>query len=313
MDNLTRLFGQSNPLGKLNLLTMPLCLYEGNPAAPGDPNPAPAPAPEPTPTPAPAFSWKNNINADLRNSPTLQKFDDTAEGLGKAIESHLSLEKLLGHEKIPLPKDANDKEGWDRFNKAMGVPDKAEGYGLKDVTIPESIKNIGFDKKAFAEVLHELKVPPQYANSLWEKYTQVGMTAYNKAVKAQTDKLMEIANTLRQEWGDSYEANVDLGQMVINKFSDDKETNDFLTASFLKDPIGIKFLAKIGQQFAENKIGEFQAQRFTLTPEQAQGEIDKILKDPTHPYTNEKATKAEHDKAVSYVNSLYAVIAKAKG
>jgi hypothetical protein len=324
MDNLTRLLGQSNPLGKLNLFTMPLCLYEGDPGDGGGDGGAGAAAGAGAGAAAagsagaaagtpPVFVWKEKINPDLRNSPTLQKFEDTAEGLGKAIESHLSLEKLLGHDKVPIPKDDKDTEGWARFSKALGIPDKAEQYGLPDAEIPESMKGITFDKQKFAETVHSFKLTPTQAKGLWGAYTEMSKQAYAKAMETHKAAMTQTINQLRGEWGDAYEANIDLGQTVINQFAGDQETMDFLTAVLVKDPRGIKFLSKIGNQFAENKIGDFSYKKFSLSGEDAQAEIDKILADPKHPYNNEKSTEQERTRAIDLVNSYYSVIAKAKG
>uniref|UniRef100_A0A6M3XQU4 Uncharacterized protein n=1 Tax=viral metagenome TaxID=1070528 RepID=A0A6M3XQU4_9ZZZZ len=277
-----------------------------------DPTAEPTPSPTPTPAPVtPAFSWKSNIPVDYANSPTLQKFSDDKDGLSKAMESHLNLEKLLGHTKVPLPKDDNDIAGIKIFNKALGVPDTADGYQLKDATIPEGIKNISFDKKQFAEVMLKRGVPPRYAGKLWDDYVEMSLAAYNRYVTENDTHLAEMTNGLRTEWGDAYDTNVELGQMVINKFSDDDEMNDFITASMLKDPRGVKFLTKIGGQFAENKIGDFKYQRFALSPDQAKEELSKIRNDPNHPYLNPKATQEEHDRAVEYVNQLEAIVFKA--
>ena len=120
-------------------------------------------------------------------------------------------------------------------------------------------------------------------------------------------------NQLRSEWGDAYDTNVELGQLVINKFCDNQEAQDFITATLLKDPRGVKFLSKVGGQFAENKIGEFGYKKFSLTPEQAQAEIDAIVRDQNHPYNNERATKPERERAIDYLNNLYKQISKFKG
>jgi hypothetical protein len=277
----------------------------------GNQDPVAPPAPAPAAAPS-AFSWKTNLPSDFANSPTMQKFSDDKDGLVKAIESHLNLEKLLGHNKVPLPKDENDIAGIAMFNKAMGVPDKPEGYGLKDPTIPENLKQMTFDKKTFAEAIHKYALTPKQANGLWQAYTEMTMQAYNKYAQGNEKQLTEMANALRQEWGDAYDTNVELGQMVINKFSDSAEMADFITASILKTPQGAKFLAKIGGQFAENKIGDFKYQRFALTPDQAKAEIDKIMGDVNHPYMNAKATQEEHDRAVAYVNQLWEVVNKGK-
>lgn len=276
-------------------------------------SPAGSPGTQATPA-APAteigFSWKSKLGADISNAPTLQKFEDTSEGLGKAFESHLSLEKLLGHEKVPIPKNADDVEGWNRFSKAMGIPDKAEGYGLADVELPGNMKDLSFDKNKFAETVHAFKLTPNQAKGLWEAFTKQSMDSYNKYLTEHENNLKKVVNTLRSEWGDTYDINVELGQTVINKFAGDKESEDYLTSVLTKDPRAIKFLAKIGNQFAENKVGEFQIKRFSLAPEEAKVELDKILKDPSHPYLNEKSSDAEHTAALDYVNNLYKIINK---
>lgn len=270
-------------------------------------------SPVQTSAPPQPQSWKSSLGNDIRNSPLLQKFEDTPEGLSKAFESHSNLEKLLGHEKVPIPKDVNDVEGWNRFSKAMGIPDKAEGYGLDTPNLPESMKSLAMDKNKFAEIVHAHKLTPAQAKGLWKVYNEMNVETYNKAVKEHHDKITETVNRLRGEWGDAYDTNVELGQMVINKFSDDAEMNDYITSVLSQDPRGIKFLAKIGDQFAENKVGEFSMKRFSLGPEQAQDEIDKIRRDPNHPYMNEKATPRERQAAIDYVNSLYAVVQRSKG
>lgn len=257
--------------------------------------------------------WKSTLNTDLRNSPLLQKFEDTPEGLNKAFESQANLEKLLGHEKVPIPKDEKDTEGWNRFSKAMGIPDKADGYGLPDPNLPESLKGFALDKGKFAEIVHAHKLTPGQAKGLWKVYNEMNVNNYNQAMAKHKEAITQNINRLKGEWGDAYDTNIELGQTVINKFSDDQEMNDYLTAALSQDPRGIKFLAKLGNEFAENKVGEFQMRRFSLAPDQAKEELDKIRRDPKHPYNDRNATDAEHDRAVQYVNSLHALIAKGKG
>lgn len=276
---------------------------------------AEAPVAEITQPSSAGQGWKSGINTDLRNSPLLQKFDDTPEGLNKALESHANLEKLLGHEKVPIPKDVNDVEGWNRFSKAMGIPDKAEEYGLPDAKLPDSMKDITIDKNKFAEVVHAHKLTPAQAKGLWKVYNELNIESYQNAMKEHQDNLVKTVNLLKGEWGDTYQTNVELGQMVINKFSSDQETNDYITSILSQDPRGIKFLAKIGEQFAENKVGEFQMKRFSLAPEEAMEEITKIKNDMDGPYMNQsgKFSSREHQASVDRVNSLYQLINRAKG
>jgi len=282
-----------------------------NPVAPVVDNPVTPAVPEAVAPPV--SGWKSHVRTDLKDSPLIKKFEDTPDGLNKALESHANLEKLLGHEKVPLPKDEKDVEGWARFNKALGVPDNPDGYKLPDAKVPESLKDLTFDKKAFSQVALEAGLMPKQAQALWNKYTQMQTGAYEKHLKQVQERVTESINTLRQEWGDSYNVNVEMGQLVINKFAPSEEAAEYLTAALTQSADGIKFLSKIGEQFAENKISDFQQKRFSLSPDEASAEIQKILNDPAHPYTNPKATQREHDEAVNYVNSLYATINRAKG
>lgn len=287
--------------------------------APGNQDPAvdtagaPAPAPVTPPAPAPSVAWKNHLRTDLRDSPLSQKFPDTADGLNGIVESYANLEKLLGHEKVPIPKGPDDKEGWSRFSKALGIPDRPDGYRIPDLNLPEPLKGKLMSKADFSQIAAQQRLTPTQAEGLWKVYHEANVKAYNGMVEKQKQLVADNINKLRQDWGDAYDTNVELGQMVINKFSDDQEMNDYITAALSQDPRGIKFLAKIGDQFAENKMGDFQLKRFTRTPEEALAEIDKILRDPNHPYINPKATSKEHEEAVEYVNRLYAIANKKQG
>ncbi len=271
--------------------------------------PAPVSAPVATPAvqpaaPTPEFSWKQNLTPDYANSPTIKKYADTKDGLNDAIRSTLDLTQMLGNEKVVIPKSKDDVKAWELYAKAMGIPEKAEGYQLEDAKLPDSIKELSLNKNQFAEIVHANKLTPDQAKALWNSYTQLTAQAYEGAMTAHKEKMTQTINALRAEWGDAYQSKVELGQLVINKFSDNDAMKDYVTATLSSDPNGIKFLAKIGDQFAENKIGDFQYQRHSLTAEEAQGEIDKIRQNAAHPYNNDRATPAERNRAIDHMNDL---------
>lgn len=269
-------------------------------------NPDPTPTPEPTPAALPEFSWKDRVGGDLSKAPSLGKFEDTPEGLAEMGKSYVNLEKLLSNEKVPLPKGPDDAEGIAQFNKAIGVPETPEGYTLPDPVVPDAMKD-SFNREGFQQVVHKHKLTPEQANGLWKDYTEMSSNVYANSMKEFESKLDSNINELRRSWGDAYDGNVELGDMVINKFSDNKDMSDFLTASLSKDPAGMKFLQKIGTQFAENKVGDFQYKRFAMTAEEAGNEVTKIKADPNHPYVSDKATDSDHQAAVDHVNRLIAI------
>ncbi len=294
----------------------------GDPPGGDQPAPPAPPVVDPPAPPAPLAGdppvsdkgWKGKLSADLRGSPMFQTYEDTPEGLNKAFESHANLQKLIGHEKVPIPKDANDKEGWARFNKAMGVPEKPEGYALQDIKVPDSLKSLMMDKNKFAQFMHTQNATPGQVQNAWKMYVQENVNTYNSHMDSLQKSLDATINVLKQEWGPAYDANIELGQSVITQFAEDKDTADFLTATLLKDAKGIKFMKKLGEQFAENKIGDFNIKRFALSPDEAKAELDQMMSNMEGPYFNQskKFTAAEQDQAVNRANLLRDVIHKAK-
>lgn len=285
-----------------------------DPPAPIDP-PVVVDPPVVADPPAPTGAWKSSVRPDLRDSPLLSKFEDNTVGLNKALESHANLEKLLGHDKVPIPKDENDKEGWARFNKAMGVPDNPDGYALADFKLPDSMKGMSIDKAKFAEVVRANSLTPRQANTLWKTYNDIQVTAYNAHLETLQVNLTKTINMLKQDWGAAYNTNVELAQNVINQFSDDKDMNDYLTSVLSSDPKGLRFLKKLGEQFAEDKVGDFNVKRFAVTPEEAKAEVLKMTSDIDGPYMNQKNkySEKEHVAAIERVNSLRTIINRANG
>lgn len=254
-----------------------------------------------------AFSWKSKVGEDLSKAPSLGKFSDTPEGLAEVAKSYVNLEKLLGHEKVPLPKGPEDVEGRAAFNKAIGVPDAPEKYNLPDASLPAGSESVAFDKGTFQQVMHKYGLTPQQAAGLWKEYGSMMGESYNKMTQNYSQQLDQNINALRKEWGDAYAANVELADMAISRLADSKEMGDWLTANIAKSPFGLKWAAKVGNLLAENKVGDFQYKRFSLSPAEAKNEIARIKADPNHPYNSEKATEDDHNAAVNHVNRLFAI------
>jgi hypothetical protein len=263
-------------------------------------------------TPNETLSWREQMG-DIGKSPSIQKFKNDVDGLKSLGKSYQDLEKMLGHEKVPVPKGEDDVGAWEVYSKAFGIPDSPDKYEIDPLEIPDNLKGVTLDEQTFRKLAHELRLTPQQAKNAYKRYGEITLSALSDYQRQHQQTINNVRNSIMQEWGDAYDSNVDLGQTVINKFSRDKEDNDYLTATLSKDPRGVRFLASIGKQFAENKIGEFTHKSYAMSPQQAQEEIDKIVTDQNHPYMNDKAPHAERQKAIDYVNSLYATIYRAKG
>ena len=99
---------------------------------------------------------------------------------------------------------------------------------------------------------------------------------------------------LRKEWGAAYEAKVDKAQKVINHYFAGKNIHKAFGA-LSSDEGFVKAMAEIAESMGEDSIAG--APRQTMTPKEAQSEINKMLGDTKHPFHNELSP--EHSEAVN--------------
>jgi len=186
-----------------------------------------------------------------------------------------NLEKLLGGEKLPMPKGAEDKEGWARVYDQLGRPKTAEEYKLP---VPEG--DPGTFAKAASGKFHELGISQQQAEGLanWWNETQTGMQTQQQQQSAQ--KVEADLTALKGEWGGAYEENVNYGQRAAREFGLDATK---LTA--IENALGtgemLKFMARVGRGLSEDTFesGGGQGNKFGMTPEAARDRIGALRND----------------------------------
>lgn len=262
---------------------------------------APVEAPQEAPQAAPAESnWYDNLSTDLKNNPTVQKYGTMED----QIKGHLELQKSFGMDKVVWPKDESDTERWAEVNKRLGVPETADAYDLEAVDMPEGL---GFNRAQFQEIMKDADIPTSKAQKLWENYTGTLKNSYSDAQNQHQESVNQTKAQLKQEWGEAYQTKLERGQSVIDTFADSQDQMDYLTDKLSGDPLGQKFLAKIGDQFAEHSVGGFQPPKnFTLTPSEAQAEIDRIKTSPDYTSNDERVRRPLIDR----VHSLRAMANK---
>lgn len=257
--------------------------------------------------------WYSSLSEEYRNHPSIQKFSD-ANGLAK---SYLSLESLMGRDKIPVPKDANDLNAWGLYNKAFNVPETIEGYDLKI----EGVENPDLSKAK--ELMHKYHISNETAQALIDAHIQDVKDYENAKIQKFNAEAEEATKALKAEWGLKYDENLKTAKNFLEKMSSSKEEFDYFNDKIGNDVHFIKLLSKMGNSVSEGSLGGFEGQvgGFTKTPAEAKAELDKILNDPSDAYwagsrnrRNDSKYCREHNltfvpeeerKArVAYVNSL---------
>lgn len=119
----------------------------------------------------------------------------------EVFEGYRNLEKKLGS-MVSVPGEKATQEEQQRFYKALGVPEKADGYQFK---MPENLpKELPYDQAMadrFKSWAHDARLPPSAAQKLHDAY--VGQFAEDlKAFEAEQGQKAKAAHeVLVKEWG----------------------------------------------------------------------------------------------------------------
>ena len=248
--------------------------------------------------------WYSSLSEDYRNHPSIQKFQDV-NGLAK---SYLSLESMMGQEKIPVPKGDDDVNAWSMYKKAFGVPESSE----KLTTLKE--------------VFYKNNIPQKTAQALTDAYVDDYKKYFEQQAQQERYAMQTATEELKKEWGLKYQENLKDARTFLEKMSASKEEYDYFDSKIGNDVKFIKLLSKMGKSISEGSLGGFEGQGggFTKTPQEAKQELDRILNDPEDAYwagarnrRNDPRYCKEHNMSfvseeerkarVQYVNSLMAM------
>lgn len=182
-------------------------------------------------------TWYDTIeDSDLKGYLQNKGWKDPSE----LAVGYRNLEKLVGQDKLPMPKGADDKEGWDRVYDAMGRPKSAEEYKLP---VPDG--DTGDFAKAASAKFHELGISQTQANALaewWNGQQQNSLQAQQAQQQQLAQKSEQELAQVKQDWGAAYEENISLGKRAAQTFGLDQAKLDviILLGQNLKDPAGMR-------------------------------------------------------------------------
>lgn len=272
------------------------------PPAPGATNPPPAataPVTPPAAAAAPA-DWREGLPDDLRQHAAMAKFT-SAEALAR---SYINAERAIGADKIPLPRDANDAEAFERAYAALGRPENADGYTftppaqLPDgVQVDEGLLEL-FRASAHKSGLNQAQFEG-VAGMFLEHLTQ-GTAA---AATANANALRESEGLLRREFGERYDTNLRISREAVRKFGGD-ELVGFLDQSGLGNhPALIKAFAKVGSSVVGEEALLGGARDAALTP----ANLDAAISDFRAKNAGALASKGhpDHARLVQELQGLY--------
>jgi len=211
--------------------------------------------------------------------------------LPDALKSYAELEKHLGADKLPLPKDENDADGWGKVYDKLGRPKTAGDYKF-----PEGVDTAVVQR--LAPELHKAGITQKQAEVLAKldlARAQEAMTAEATRVKADDDAAMA---KLQSEWGGKFNENLEVMRRAMRNLG--MSVQDFSKAGAaighekvmrLLNLAGVSAREDNSAGLGEGNLG------FGMTPNRARAELAakeaELLK---RAHAGDKAAAAERDR-----------------
>jgi len=278
--------------------------------ASGDANPQNNPgttAPASSGDPA-AVDMAKIFGEDFTKDPALSKFKDP-----KAFaQSYKELQAQAGKPKYDVPGQDAPAEQTAEFYKKLGVPEKADAYGLKpDANVPEhnNEANVAF-LKAFGDTAHELKLTTAQALGMQKFFDDLTVNLGKEAAATQAAEDAQLDSLFDKALGaDKAVASERIKSLIekvipneIRTLLTDKVSNEALTAIALIEKHFRETYGQSDKNAGENDAGAAGKNLADLRKE-ASELYSQMMKDGlTHP--SYKANKDKYDALYKTIGEL---------
>lgn len=166
-------------------------------------------------TPA-APDWRQGLG-DLDGNPDLKSIKDVRH----LAEQFIERGKHVGQKEFGIPGEDATPEQKQKFWQELGVPEKAEDYGLT-----ERPDNIPEDKwnpehaKAWQDKLHEFGVPKDMATKIVTAFREEQIEALGQAEQQPAMNQEQFMSALNDKYGDQTDAVIDRASDLLAQHAD---------------------------------------------------------------------------------------------
>lgn len=253
------------------------------------------PAAVPTP-PAAVADWKAALPEDVRADPGLQKYT-SIEALAKG---YLNVQKMIGSEKVPVPKTEDD---WARWYDAAGRPKEPGGYEFKEVQLPEGMNYNTELEGAFKSVAHQAGLNVQQAQALRDWFAAQQGEAFSTDSRAAIEARNTAEAALKRELGNAYDGYVSAAKAALAEYTS-PDFVAFLDKSGLGNhPELVKAFGRIGRE----TLGETKLKSAGVAVEPTAAELDVKIADfrSSHRGALYDKTHPDHARLTAELTRLY--------
>ena len=238
--------------------------------------------------------WLGGLPADLHSSASLRKFNDI-ENLARG---YINAERLIGTDKIPVPKTEED---FRQVYLRLGASEDPKDYDLGIEALPDTIRgDVEAQAGWFAEQAAKLGITKTQAKGLVTEYGALLARGKSEADAAEAYEFDMAHDTLRKEFGPAYNQRIALATRAVSHFFSNDLRAKIDSSGLGRNAEFIKFCADLGMKNAED-IGVDKNGQTADTPTGLTEEISKLQNNPAYL----DSTHPDHARIVRQVASMY--------
>lgn len=255
------------------------------------------------PPPA-APSWRDALPDDLKADTGLEKFDKVPENerLATIARSYVNAQKMIGGDKLPKPKGADDTEALNEIYAALGRPESPDKYTITRPTdLPEGV-TIDEEGETFLK---------QFAHENGWNQKQLD-NAYKAFYERQSKMTAEGARLNKMSYDDCARALQATGNApaimnaagaTVRNYGTPEVVSKLKAVGLDNDPVMVQFFARIGEDLIGHSVLKGKGGETMATAAQIDEQIaahrqqhNDALYNPAHP---------NHKAATDKLSSLY--------
>lgn len=238
---------------------------------------------------------------ELRSDPSLQSIKD----LPSLAKSFVHAQKLVGADKVVLPKDDSKPEEWEAIYNKLGRPEKPEEYKFSDVKLPEGFELDAKLHDRFKPVLHKLGLSNKQADGVRSEFMQYQIETITAEIKAQNEAVAAGEKALRDKWGANYDENAKKAGLAIAKFASPELLKKLEKTGLGSDPGLVEAFYEIGSRMSEDKGTGASGGRDAGGVESARAEVAALTKDVEFQKALQDRWHKDHAEAVKKWESAH--------
>lgn len=217
-------------------------------------------------------------------------------------------QRMIGTKRLPVPDGTFTDQQWQEHYDATGRPKTAADYKVPTYEFKAG-KDIKIDDAKFVpvkEALHKAGLNQRQADVVLTTYLESVDRDIQASRLLTQNKMVEAETTLKQEWGEKYQPNIDLAKATVAKFGDEK-FQEYINDQGGNDPRLIKMLAKMGAAMLEDRSrGGNAAENMNISDStRATQEIARLRGDTSFMKSLTTANDPAHKVAVQQWQNLH--------